>query len=289
MSLPGPTTTSPQLGAMASPRGSTLKLGSTQRRLDFDQASKDLTGPIVDWCMSLSCTKIKEIRLYKSYGPSPIRFFVVIVSEYGSIYRLQRHCIADLAMRRWQDTIERVSLADLSSQCLITVTFTPDYYTDFTLVLAICRGISRLSEPAQVAFANDESFAYGLLCNVVRHSLRPKIMAHTKDETKLETLWKDVYNFVYGREYGFRERFIADRTQTIVQRLLRTATKESAKHYLENAGGGDYTTNGHQRWHGLRPLLAAARLVNSRNGTRPGTLNGIKLGSRGGVINGLTS
>ncbi|KAG8683734.1 hypothetical protein FRC08_014108 [Ceratobasidium sp. 394] len=87
-------------------------------------------------------------------------------------------------------------------------------------------------------FANDEFFAYTLLSNVVRHPLRPQDLA-CEVETELEVLWKDVYLFVHGREYGFQEKTIADQTRTIVRRLLRTATREKAGSILNSDGVSD--------------------------------------------------
>ncbi|KAG9122218.1 hypothetical protein FRC07_001498 [Ceratobasidium sp. 392] len=51
-------------------------------------------------------------------------------------------------------------------------------------------------------------------------------------ETRLESLWKDAYQFVHSREGGFREETLADQTQAMVQRMLRAAAKERVASFL---------------------------------------------------------
>ncbi|KAG8746617.1 hypothetical protein FRC10_004219 [Ceratobasidium sp. 414] len=218
-----------------------LESRNTQRRIKFDQTGKELAGSIVDWCKSLSYTKIKELRLHRNSKPPIVSFYVAIVLEDESSYRLQRlkqdhqhmHDVVDS-----QDIIERISPTDHpSSQRLITVTFTPSHYVDFMFVLTVCHGIQCFPLGRRMVFTNDEFFAYALLSNVVRQSLRPNMA--NESGTELETLWKEVYLFVHSREYGFREKTIADQTWTIVQRLLRAATKEKAASFLPQGGNAE--------------------------------------------------
>ncbi|KAG8736995.1 hypothetical protein FRC12_017335 [Ceratobasidium sp. 428] len=209
----------------------------TQRKIEFDSASRELAGPIVDWCKSLSCSKVKEIRLHRRFKPPATLFFVVVVLGDESAYSIQRlkpdlHGVHNAAASL--DAIERLPFKDSASQQLITVGFSPQHCPDFLLILSVCQGIQGISSGLRrMVFANDEFFAYALLSNVTRHSLCPQDMPN-EAETEVEALWRDIYLFVHNREYGFRERTIAGQTHTIVQSLLRTATKEKATRLLQS-------------------------------------------------------
>ncbi|KAG8685974.1 hypothetical protein FRC09_014431, partial [Ceratobasidium sp. 395] len=210
----------------------------TQRKIEFDSASRELAGPIVDWCKSLSCSKVKEIRLHRRFKPPATLFFVIVVLGDESAYSIQRlkpdlHGVHNAAASL--DAIERLPFKDSASQQLITVGFSPQHCPDFLLILSVCQGIQGISSGLRrMVFANDEFFAYALLSNVTRHSLCPQDMPN-EAETEVEALWRDIYLFVHNREYGFRERTIAGQTHTIVQSLLRTATKEKATRLLQPA------------------------------------------------------
>ncbi|QRV94391.1 hypothetical protein RhiJN_22409 [Ceratobasidium sp. AG-Ba] len=218
-----------------------LDSDSIQRRIEFS-ATRELAGPIIDWCNSISSPRVKEIRLHKSSASQTAAFFAVIVLEDESSYclRRQRQDVRRVSqIADSHDTIEKASFQDMNSYCLISITFTSEHYPELLLVFAICRGIQCISsELRQLVFANSEFFAYALLSNLARHSLQPKSMPHDP-ENELEALWNDVYLFIRDREFGFREKAIANHTQNMVQYLLRIATREKASRIVRPAGDAD--------------------------------------------------
>ncbi|QRV79752.1 Tuberin [Ceratobasidium sp. AG-Ba] len=208
---------------------------NTQREV-FSSQEKTFVGPIVDWCNSLPQQKIRELRLNKSSGPPSTSFFLVLILEDGASYCLKRHRLSG-SMLTEKDTIERISPRDLSAQRLFTVRFIPGSYPHLLSILSVCHAIQHVPSPvARVMLNYNELFAYVLFSNIVRRCLRPKDMTDY-EETSLERLWHEVYLFVYGREYGFRESTMVDQTHAIVQHLLRIAAQNKLRRFANETQG----------------------------------------------------
>ncbi|KAG8779031.1 hypothetical protein FRC12_024680 [Ceratobasidium sp. 428] len=229
----------------------------SQRKIEFDRNTQDLTGPIIDWCKTLHYPRIKRILLHRNPRPVPssAEFFVAVILADSSIYSLQRLTpnYERLDMISWtaaNDVVERVSPNDLqSSECLFTATFYPDHTIDFIFALWICHSIQSVSLAAtRAVFAHSRSFAYALFANLVRSCLPKRDMVDGAETSRLENLWKDVYHSVQSQEYGFWEEDIADRTEANMRRLLRMAINEKLQHYSQGAtpNSGEETGRTHQ-------------------------------------------